>query len=118
MCMTSKIYAREILCKIMDDTRIIVATKRRKNADFMKKYGLTTKDVEFYIRSLKEKNFVEKKKNTNEKIKADYMYVFYKKFFLADEYGDNLEQVYIKICILNNLGNTIYVESFHDEYNF
>lgn len=46
------------------------------------------------------------------------MYVFYKKLFLADEYGEELEQVYIKICILNNDDNTIYVESFHDEYNF
>lgn len=118
MNMTSKIFAKEILNTIKDDTEIKVAINRKKNYDFMKKYSLTKSDVAYYVKSLKEKDFIEKKVNNNKKINTDYMYVFYKKLFLADEYGEELEQVYIKICILNNDDNTIYVESFHDEYNF
>lgn len=118
MKMTSMVYSKEILDKINDDTIVIIARNRKKNIDFMKRYSITSDDIGYYIRNLNKNDFVEKIKNANHKINTDYLYVFHKRLFLVDEYGENIEQVYIKIGILINQDNTIYVESFHDEYNF
>lgn len=117
MKMTSKIYANEILKDIKDCNRLIVS-KRKKNADFMKKYALFDSDVKEYVENLDKDDFIEKKKNEDKKINAEYLYVFYKNLFLNDEYGDVLERVYIKLCKLKDKDGIIFVVSFHDEYNF
>ncbi|MDE6142374.1 MAG: hypothetical protein K2G03_07195 [Bacilli bacterium] len=84
----------------------------------MKKYSLFDEDVKEYVENLNKDYFIEKIKNNDSKINAEYLYVFYKNLFLNDEYGQALEKVYIKVCRLEDVDETIFVVSFHDEYNF
>lgn len=107
----------EILLEIKNCNRMVIS-KRKKNAEFMKKYALFDSDVKEYVENLNKEDFIEKKKNEDSKIDAEYLYVFYKNLFLIDEYGESLEKVYIKVCRLEDEEGTIFVVSFHNEYNF
>ncbi len=96
----------------------MIVSKKKKNADFMKRYALFDSDIKEYVENLDKDDFVEKKRNKDDKINAEYLYVFCKNLFLTDEFGENLERVYIKVCKLEDETKTIFVVSFHDEYNF
>lgn len=118
MKMESKHYAKEILNYINEETCFVISTKRDKNARFMAKYGLSHRDIVEYIFCLSDDDFVEKIENKDPKIKSDYLYVFKIMTELTDEYGTVLENIYVKLCMIDGVREKILVVSFHDINNF
>ncbi len=106
---TTKSYANEILKDIKK--KKIQLYERDKNIIFVKKYNLTTKDIESIIYSLTANHFKGRIENKDKRINSKYLYYFIVLIPLQDEYGSVIEKVYIKIC---EISKGILVVSLHE----
>ena len=111
---TSKEFAKEIL-NVIDNKRIVISNKE-KNIRFLKEYSIRAGEREDIIKSLTSRNFVEKRKNGDSRIKSDWLYIFDPICFLTSSSGiEEYVKLYIKICIVDDV---IYAESFHEDSDY
>ncbi|MBQ3306667.1 MAG: hypothetical protein IJG68_00580 [Bacilli bacterium] len=114
MLYTAKEFSNEIL-NVMDNKKIIISGKE-KNIRFLNEYSITNNQRINIIKALTSKNFVEKRKNGDAKIKTEWLYIFNPNYLLTNIYGEEeFVKLYIKICVINNV---IYVESFHKDSDY
>ena len=102
---------------IKNNNNLIISTNRDINLSFMKKYGLTKKNIIDIINSLNEVNFEEKVINEHQDYPNENLYIFSKNIELVDDKG-NIKDVmlYIKFNLLNK---KVILISFHEaKYKF
>lgn len=111
---TSREYSNEIL-SVIDNKRIVISNKE-KNIKFLNEYSIRDSERKNIIRSLTSRNFVEKRKNGDLRIKSDWLYIFDPICQLTNSSGiDEFVKLYIKICIIDDV---VYVESFHEDSDY
>ena len=111
---SSVISPREIIKLIKQCQKFIIDTERDKNKEFMIKYNVDVKTVQYIISKLTERNYVRTIPNEDRRIKTDYLHIFYKDMQFTDFSGSiEIVKIFIKIGFVKN--NIIAVVSFHED---
>lgn len=96
---------------------LIISLNRKKNLEFIKKFGLSKASIIDIINQLTIEDFKDRVANEHPGFSKETLYIFGKMLFLENIYGE-LEKplVYIKF---NKLMNKVILISFHEaKYKF
>lgn len=109
----------EVINKIKEynDNEFYLSMDRDKNEETVKKYGLNSDDIIYFIRQLTIKNQPYRIINNDKRYRTKYLYEFRKNLnvTLLDEDGnEKLVSMYFKVGFHNNK-KIIYGVSFHED---